>query len=1195
MKPLHQARRLWLEELEPRFLLSADIGPFAAESAPFPETVVHQAVVDVLHQTTPAATAPVVPGRFELVFIDASVPGYAQLAADVEAQNDGWRHIDVVVLDPSRDGIAQVSETLASRVQLDAVHFITHGADGAVQLGGSRFDSDTLAANERAVANWGQALKADADLLFYGCDVAANKRGQAFLDRLSAVTRADVAASENLTGAQSLGGDWKLEFSTGVIESALAVSPREQQLWAGVLGSQTLDFDTNPTSATWTANTFGPYSFPVGTGSVGISVTGDTGVFSSPTPDVESTFNGGTGERALRLQTAGFGPGQSTTITLDFTAFGGGVSNVSFMVFDIDTSADGAGFVDSVKVTANHGAAINPTSVVLGDQTLGGPGPYTAYDVFDGVNTVTGDPAQDRNSRNSESYGNARFTFNASGISSVTIVYSNLRGLSPQGIALHDVSFDPTPTAADRTVATSEDTAYVFTTAGFGYLDPDADPMQSVRITQLPTAGTLTLAGFGTVTLGQTIAAADIAAGKLAFAAAADANGTPYGSFRFRVSDGAGFSRADYAMTVDVTAVNDASVLDASESPILATEQEDAGPPSGAVGTLVSVLVDFAVPAGQVDNVTDVDAGAQLGIAVTAADTANGSWFYSTNGGGTWVALGLVADNSARLLAADASTRIYFQPNANWNGTLASAITFRAWDQTSGANGALADTTANGGTTAFSAATDTASITVTAVNDAPTTAASGGVLSYTENDPATRIDGTLTVFDVDSADLAGATVQLAGGTYQPGEDILAFDRALLPGGVTASWNAGAGTLSFTGTAPVLQYQALLRSVSYQNTSDDPSAAPRTVSFVVDDGTAPSAPATRDIAVTPVNDAPAIVANQLTIGDGQTVVLTPANLVTIDPDNSPTDLSFTVSAVQNGRFELIGARGVPITTFTYVQLAAGQVQFVHAGGNQVPSYVVTPSDGALAGTATMAAIAFMPSLGTAGDFGTLSPQAGGGDIALAVLAPPTPSASSGTSLASPSMRDTAPIPRGLAEFEPIVLPEQPILAAPSRVAVVAGDPGIAKIDPKADYEPLRVLQMPGPHVGFDLGRLAFDDAQGRGDVEVLMGSVKMTGLVLSVGVIWWASRAAGLIASALSALPAWRNFDPIFVVGRDEDDDFKWETPQDEEAQREEEAVAEALDSVRRPDPADRSGSSKAQREGTSDQVIPAKPMIARRP
>ena len=137
------------------------------------------------------------------------------------------------------------------------------------------------------------------------------------------------------------------------------------------------------------------------------------------------------------------------------------------------------------------------------------------------------------------------------------------------------------------------------------------------------------------------------------------------------------------------------------------------------MGTLVNTLVDFAVPAGPLDNVTDVDAGALLGIAVTAADTTNGSWFYSLNGGGAWTALGAVTNASARVLAADADNRLYFQPAANFNGTLATAITFRAWDRSSGADGSLVDTSVNGGTTALSTATDTASLVVNPVNDAP--------------------------------------------------------------------------------------------------------------------------------------------------------------------------------------------------------------------------------------------------------------------------------------------------------------------------------------------------------------------------------------------------------------------------------------------------------------------------------------------
>ena len=197
---------------------------------------------------------------------------------------------------------------------------------------------------------------------------------------------------------------------------------------------------------------------------------------------------------------------------------------------------------------------------------------------------------------------------------------------------------------------------------------------------------------------------------------------------------------------------NVAPTLDASRSPALGSVAEDAGAPVGAVGTLVSALVDFASPSGQVDNVTDPDSGALLGIAITAADTANGVWWYSTNGGTSWNALGAVANNNARLLAADAGTRLYFQGNANWNGTLANAITFRAWDQTSGANGALADTFVNGGAAAFSTAADTAGLVVTAVNDAPGVAlpASQNTAINTSLVLSTGNGNAITVSDVDA-------------------------------------------------------------------------------------------------------------------------------------------------------------------------------------------------------------------------------------------------------------------------------------------------------------------------------------------------------------------------------------------------------------------------------------------------------------
>ncbi|GAB1540755.1 hypothetical protein NUACC21_34240 [Scytonema sp. NUACC21] len=146
----------------------------------------------------------------------------------------------------------------------------------------------------------------------------------------------------------------------------------------------------------------------------------------------------------------------------------------------------------------------------------------------------------------------------------------------------------------------------------------------------------------------------------------------------------------------------------------LSVINEDAGIPTGAVGTLVSSLVSLS------SNITDPDNNALTGIAVTNVDSTNSSFFYSIDDGSTWQSLEeSVSDANALLLAADDKTRIYFQPVANFNGTINNAITFRAWDRTTGNNGFTADTTTNGGATAFSTATDTATITINAVNDAP--------------------------------------------------------------------------------------------------------------------------------------------------------------------------------------------------------------------------------------------------------------------------------------------------------------------------------------------------------------------------------------------------------------------------------------------------------------------------------------------
>ncbi|MEH2704060.1 VCBS repeat-containing protein [Bradyrhizobium elkanii] len=196
---------------------------------------------------------------------------------------------------------------------------------------------------------------------------------------------------------------------------------------------------------------------------------------------------------------------------------------------------------------------------------------------------------------------------------------------------------------------------------------------------------------------------------------------TAMDTFTYTAKDPGGLVSNSTTLKITVTGTNDAPVLDPSKTPVLTAENQGSGAPAGAVGTLVSSLVDLNPPSGGVDNVTDVDTGAVVGIALTGTDTSHGTWFFSTNNGTTWNPVGAVSNSTALLLSADANTRLYFQPSAGFTGIDTNAITFRAWDQTSGSNGAKVDTSLNGGTTAFSTTTDTANLTINATDTTPPT------------------------------------------------------------------------------------------------------------------------------------------------------------------------------------------------------------------------------------------------------------------------------------------------------------------------------------------------------------------------------------------------------------------------------------------------------------------------------------------
>ena len=247
-----------IEEMESRLLMSADAaGVFASDdySQPADEVLLDDNLEAIL--TTDQNDSEAEALRLELVFVDTDTPDHQKLVDDLLAERDDGRQIEVILLDNERDGIEQITNTLQFYGNVDAIHIISHGDDGTIDLGNSQLDSSSLEQYKDEFHAWNLFLSADADVLIYGCNLAATADGQTLIDQMATLTGADIAASDDLTGHESLGGDWELEYQTGSIETDIALSVSTQTTWqatlditSGLVSHWTFDSDATDSSGT---------------------------------------------------------------------------------------------------------------------------------------------------------------------------------------------------------------------------------------------------------------------------------------------------------------------------------------------------------------------------------------------------------------------------------------------------------------------------------------------------------------------------------------------------------------------------------------------------------------------------------------------------------------------------------------------------------------------------------------------------------------------------------------------------------------------------------------------------------------------------------------------------------------------------------------------------------------------------------
>ncbi|MBX9256357.1 DUF4347 domain-containing protein [Desmonostoc muscorum CCALA 125] len=274
---------------------------------------------------------------------------------------------EVFVIDSTQNGVDQITEILATRggQNFSSIHIVCHSAPGNLQLGNTHLGLDTLEHYSQQLQQWqkifvasSKTLKSVANLLIYGCNVAAGDAGAEFIEKLHQLTGANIAASRQRTGNAALGGNWELEVRTADMEVTLAFAETTREAYMGVL---TTTFTVNDTGDTDDGDANNGITTLREAINLANATAGDDtitfgGVFTDATPDVIALTSG------------------QLTITDDLTILGTGASlltvsgNNASRVFEISGIGTDA-IVDGLKIakgnnTSGGGVLVNSNTIL---------------------------------------------------------------------------------------------------------------------------------------------------------------------------------------------------------------------------------------------------------------------------------------------------------------------------------------------------------------------------------------------------------------------------------------------------------------------------------------------------------------------------------------------------------------------------------------------------------------------------------------------------------------------------------------------------------------------------------------------------------------------------------------------------------------------------------------------------------------
>ena len=223
------------------------------------------------------------------------------------------------------------------------------------------------------------------------------------------------------------------------------------------------------------------------------------------------------------------------------------------------TDTNATNTLDHVKITSLPGMGRGTLTLDGMDITdVMTPPEVSEQDLDDGKLTYT--PPADAN-------GNAFATFN------FKVNDGQVDSAMANAMRINVDAVNDAPTADDNTVDTDEDVTYTFKVDDFRFSDIDSplDPLASlvhVEITSLPgmDKGKLTLNDTDLTSVDSVVTKAELEGNNFTYTPPAHANGSAFTTFQFKVYDGIVYSAAQYTITIDVAAVNDAPQVDGPQS-----------------------------------------------------------------------------------------------------------------------------------------------------------------------------------------------------------------------------------------------------------------------------------------------------------------------------------------------------------------------------------------------------------------------------------------------------------------------------------------------------------------------------------------------------------------------------------------------------------------------------------------------------